>query len=219
MRPHPAAKQPVTLPGSEPADPNRSCPRRHHGQPAAPKRPTPPSITTVKEYTFKPSERLPDVKGTSPISRCRTTRSASPSTSGPAGRRSFCQRRLQGGQGLENAGRQGVQSRAGADRQSGRDARRLRRRRRAHRLGHARHGAAVHGRLCRSSRQAARQPRHAAHLSADRLVQRRRRHRRPRSDQDRRRPARQEDRAGPELAVALFPARTCSSPAACSRPK
>ena len=65
------------------------------------------------------------------------------------------QRRLQGRQGLEDARRQGVQGRAGADRQSGGDARRLRRRRCPHRLGHARHGAALHGRAS-STRPASR---------------------------------------------------------------
>ena len=48
--------------------------------------------------------------------------------------------------------------------------------------------------------------RHAAHLPAGRLVERRRRHRRARDDQDDGRPARQERGAGAELAVALLPA-------------
>ena len=52
----------------------------------------------------------------------------------------------------------------------------------------------------RQDGQAEGQPRHAPHLPADRLVQRRRRHRGPRKHQDRRRPARQEARAGAELA-------------------
>ena len=46
----------------------------------------------------------------------------------------------------------------------------------------------------------------AARLPADRLVERRRRHRRPRDDQDDGRPARQDGRARAELAVALLPA-------------
>ena len=49
-----------------------------------------------------------------------------------------------------------------------------------------------------------RQPRHAPHLPAGRLVQRRRRHRGPREHQNGRRPARQEDRAGAELALAVL---------------
>ena len=46
------------------------------------------SITTVKEYKFKPSERLPPSKAPPPISRSKTTPCASPSMSGPAGPRS-----------------------------------------------------------------------------------------------------------------------------------
>ena len=65
------------------------------------------------------------------------------------------QQRLQGRQGVEDARRQGVQGRARADRRSGRDARRLRRRRRPHRLGDARHGAAVPRGLRRCARQPA----------------------------------------------------------------
>ena len=84
------------------------------------------------------------------------------------------QRRLQSRQGVEDAGRQGFQARARADRRPDRDARRLCRRQHPHRLGHARHAAA----LPRGPAQGL--AGHAARLPADRLVQRRRRHRRPR---------------------------------------
>jgi hypothetical protein len=84
------------------------------------------------------------------------------------------QQRLQAGQGVEDAGRQGLQGRARADRRSDRDARRLRRRQPPRRLGDARHAAA----LPRGAAQGL--ARHAARLPAGRLVERRRRHRRPR---------------------------------------
>ena len=108
------------------------------------------------------------------------------------------QQRLQAGQGVEDAGRQGLQARARAHRRPDRDARRVRRRQHPRRLGDARHAAA----LPRGPAQGL--ARHAARLPADRLVQRRRRHRRPREHQDHGRSARQDDRAGPELAVALL---------------
>ena len=109
------------------------------------------------------------------------------------------------GQGLEDARRQGVQGRAGADRQPRRDARRLRGRRRAHRLGDARHGAAVHGRLRRSGTDKPRDSRVMPRIyqqvdwsnGGDGIVVRE-------NIQDGGRPARQEDRAGRELAVALL---------------
>ncbi len=109
------------------------------------------NVTTVKEYTFVPSEKLPEVKGASeyaPLDSDNTVRFALNVWAGWAPI-ILRQQRLQGGQGLEDARRQGLQGRAGADRQPGGDARRLRRGRRPHRLGHARHGAAVHGGLRR----------------------------------------------------------------------
>ena len=109
------------------------------------------------------------------------------------------QQRLQAGQGVEDARRQGLQSRARADRRPRRDARRLRRRQAPHRLGDARHGAALPRRAAQGH------ARDAAHLPAGRLVERRRRHRRARSDQDDGRPAREDGRARAELAVALLP--------------
>ena len=68
----------------------------------------------------------------------------------------------------------------------------------ARRLGHARHGAAV------PRRAAQRLAGDAAHLPAGRLVERRRRHRGARSHQDDVRSARQDDRPRPELAVAFL---------------
>ena len=68
------------------------------------------------------------------------------------------QRRLQARQGLEDARRQGIPRRTGADRRPGRDDRGLCRRPGPHRLGHARHGAAVrrrHGRSRPASRRTA----------------------------------------------------------------
>ena len=84
------------------------------------------------------------------------------------------EQRLQAGQGLEDAGRQGLQGRARADRRSDRDARRLRRRQPPRRLGDARHAAALPRRAAQGL------ARHAARLPAGRLVERRRRHRRAR---------------------------------------
>ena len=66
------------------------------------------------------------------------------------------QQRLQAGQGLEDAGRQGLQGRARAHRRSDRDARRLRRRQPPRRLGDARHGAAVPRRACARTRASCR---------------------------------------------------------------
>ena len=67
------------------------------------------TVTTVKEYSFKPAERLPDVKGTSaykPLNRqhgaVRTQRV------GRLGADHFGQRRLQAGQGLEDGQRRRI---------------------------------------------------------------------------------------------------------------
>ena len=84
------------------------------------------------------------------------------------------EQRLQARQGLEVAGRQGLQARARADRRSGRDARRVRRRQPSRRLGHARHDSAVPRRAAQGH------ARDAARVPAGRLVERRRRHRRSR---------------------------------------
>ena len=176
------------------------------------------SVTTTKEYTYVAASRLPAAAGASNYKPMvnRTVRFALNVWAGWAPI-ILANDGFKRGQGLEDARRPGLQGRAGADRQPGGDARRLRRRRRAHRLGDARHGAAVHARVRRCGGQAARQPGHAAHLPAGRLVQRRRRHRGAREHQDGGRPARQEARAGAELAVALLRCSTCWSPAACSR--
>ena len=108
------------------------------------------------------------------------------------------QQRIQAGQGVEDTGREGLQGRARPHRRPRRHARRLRRRESARRLGNARHGAAL------PRRAAQRLPRHAPHLPAGRLVERRRRHRRARSGQDDGRPSRKDGGARAELAVALL---------------
>ena len=145
--------------------------------------------------------KLPEVKGTSayaPMAN-NTVRMALNVWAGWAPVISR-QQRLQGRQGLEGAGRQDVQARARADRRPDRDARRIRVGQGPHRLGDARHGSALR-------RAAAEGFAHdAAHLPADRLVERRRRHRLSRNDQVRRRSARQDGSARAELAVALLPA-------------
>ena len=91
--------------------------------------------TTVKEYIFVPASACRPSRASPPTSRWRTTRPLRPQRLGRLGADHPGQRRLQGRQSLEDARRQGVQGRAGADRQPGGDARRLRRRRRPHRLG------------------------------------------------------------------------------------
>ena len=116
-------------------------------------------ITTVKEYNFVAGGEAARPSRASPAtSRWSTARCGSPSTSGPAGPDHLREQRLQAREGLEDAGRQGLQGRARADRRSGRDARRVRRRQPPRRLGHARHDAAVprgaaqgHPRRCRAS--------------------------------------------------------------------
>ena len=99
--------------------------------------------TTVKEYTFKPAERLPAVKGIAAYKPCQQHGAVRSQRLGRLGADHPRQQRLQGGARVEDARRRGVQGRAGPDRQSGRNARRLRRRRGPYRLGHARYGAAV----------------------------------------------------------------------------
>ena len=157
-------------------------------------------ITTVKEYNFVPSAKLPEVKGISSYTAMndRTVRFAINVWAG-WGPIIYANNGFKPGKAVEDAGRQGLQGRARADRRPGRDARRLRRRQPARRLGDARHGAALPRRAAQGL------ARDAAHLPAGGLVERRRRHRRARSDQDDGRPAREDGGAGAELAVALLP--------------
>ena len=114
------------------------------------------SVTTVKEYSFRPAERLPGDQGHLGLQAAGGQHGPlRPERLGRLGADHPGQRRLQARQGLEDARRQGVQGRTGADRRPGRDARRLRRRRGPHRLGHARHGAAVRRRLRQGAATAA----------------------------------------------------------------
>ena len=179
------------------------------GQPSGQKAESPdaaaPPITTVKEYSFKPAERLPAIKGTSAYKPMEnnTVRFALNVWAGwgpiilanngfkpgkvwktPDGEEFRVELVLIDDPAAMIAA---YACRPGP-----------------HRLGHARHGAAVRRRHGRPDGQAQGQPRDAPHLPADRLVQRRRRHRGPRGHQDRGRPARQEARAGAELALAVF---------------
>ena len=156
-------------------------------------------ITTVKEYNYVAATQAARGQGHLQLQADgRPHRAVRDQRLGRLEPDHLRQQRLQAGQGVEDAGRQGLQGRARADRRSGRDARRLRRRQPPRRLGDARHAAA----LPRGAAQGL--ARHAAHLPAGRLVERRRRHRRPRRDQDDGRPARQDGRARAELAVALL---------------
>ena len=83
------------------------------------------SVTTVKEYTFHPGEKLPPVKGISAYEPLKdNTRAVRPERLGRLGADHPGQQRLQGPQGLEDARRAGVQGRAGADRRPRGDARR-----------------------------------------------------------------------------------------------
>ena len=106
--------------------------------------PRQPGITTVKEYNFVPAPSCPRCKGISELQGDeRPHRAVRDQRVGRLGADHLREQRLQAGQGVEDAGRQGLQGRARADRRPGRDARRLRRRQRPHRLGDGRHGAAV----------------------------------------------------------------------------
>ena len=102
------------------------------------------SITTAKEYNYVPAQKLPPVQGISSYKPMadRTVRFAMNVWAGWAPI-ILRQQRLQARQGLEDTGGQGFQSRTDADRRPCCHARRLCGRQRAHRLGHARHGAAV----------------------------------------------------------------------------
>ena len=175
------------------------------GSSRPPSRPIPPRPTTVKEYKFKPAEKLPPVKGTAAYKPLQEQhRPVRAQRLGRLGADRPGQQRFQGRQGMEDGRRQAVQGRSRPDRQPGPDARRLRRWRGPYRLGDARHGAAVPRELRRCPGQPAGQPDHAPDLPAGRFLQRRRRRRRPREHQDRGRPPGQEAGPGPELAVALL---------------
>ena len=141
----------------------------------APRAPDSSGITTVKEYNYVAGGQAARGQGHLQLQADgRPHRPLRHQRLGRLGPDHLRQQRLQAGQGVEDAGRQGLQGRARADRRPGRDARRLRRRQPPRRLGDARHGAA----LPRGAAQGL--ARHAAHLPAGRLVERRRRHRRPR---------------------------------------
>ena len=161
--------------------------------------------TTVKEYAFKPAERLPEIKGTSAYKPMEdnTVRFALNVWAGWAPI-ILANNGFKPGKVWKTPDGKEFKVELVLIDEPGRHDRGLRRRRGPHRLGHARHGPPVRGRHGRPHGQAQGQPRHAAHLPADRLVQRRRRHRGPREHQDRGRPARQEAGAGAELALAVF---------------
>ena len=133
-------------------------------------------ITTVKEYQYVAASKLPEVKGISSYKPMadRTVRFAINVWAG-LGPDHLRQQRLQARQGVEDAGRERLQGRARAHRRSGGDARCLRGRQSSRRLGDARHAALVP----RGTAEGL--PRHAARVPAGRLVERRRRDRRPRT--------------------------------------
>ena len=180
-------------------------------------------VTTVKEYSFVPAQKLPPVKGTSRLqAAARTTPSASPSTSGPAGRRSSSPTTAsRPGKVWTTPGRRGpfkVELVLIDDPVAMRD---------AYAAGEVHIGWAtldmvplfMEGFVDAAASQG--QPRHAAHLPAGRLVQRRRRHRRPRRQGS--------ERPSPTCAArrSCWPrtrprstsSSTCWSPAACSPPR
>ena len=164
------------------------------------------TVTTVKEYTFKPAERLPDVKGTSAYKPLQdnTVRFALNVWAG-WGPIILANDGFKPGKIWKTA--KGDEFKVELVLIDNPVAMRD-----AYAAGEVHIGWAtldmvplVHGRLRRQNGPTARQPRHAAHLSADRLVERRRRHRRSRGDQNSRRSARQEGGARSEFTVALFP--------------
>ena len=138
------------------------------------------SVTTVKEYTFTPAQRLPEVKGTAAYKPLvdDTVRFALNVWAG-WGPIILANDGFKAGKAWKTAGREGLQGRAGSHRQPRRHARRVRLRRHPHRLGDARHGAALPGGLRRRDGEAKGQPGHAPHLPAGGLVERRRRYRGP----------------------------------------
>ena len=115
------------------------------------------------------------------------------------------QRRVCGQQGLEDARRQGIPRRTGADRRPDRHAGRLCQRPGPHRLGHARHAAAVHaahrGRSNGKPKDSRVMPRIYQQVDwscgGDGIIVRE-------NIRTVARPARQEDRAGAELALPLL---------------
>ena len=217
-----AAARPLNEPNANGAA-NHDSVRRIGGRVAARRKAEAPdaaSITTVKEYKFKPVRAAARGEGHRRLqAAAEQHRPVRSERLGRLGADHLCQQRLQGGQGLEDARRQGVQGRARADRQPGRDARRLRRGRCPHRLGDARHGAAVPRWLRRSQgkpKDSRIMPRIYQQVDwsngGDGIVVRE-------NDQDRRRPARQEARRWPRIRRRTTSRSTCWSPAACSRRK
>ena len=166
--------------------------------------------TTVKEYKFVPAQTLPPVKGTSKPTRRSDAngrrRCASRSTSGPAGRRSS---RPTAASSPARSGRPRTASPSRSSSCSWTTPSQMRdayaQRRGAHRLGDARHGAALHGGFRRprpASRKDSRvMPRIYQQVDwsngGDGIVARA-------NIKTVGRPAQQEDRAGPELPVALL---------------
>ena len=133
------------------------------------------SVTTVKEYNYVAGQQAARREGHVGLHAARRQHGAHGAQRvGRLGAGHPREQRLQAGQGLEDGRRQDVQARARADRRPDRDARRLRVGQGAHRLGDARHDAAVRRAV------AERLAHDAARLPADRLVERRRRHRLPR---------------------------------------
>ena len=172
-----------------------------------PSRPTRTTPTTVKEYNFKPAEKLPPVKGIAaykPLDKTdNTVRFAlnvwagwAPIVLANDGFKAGKEWKTADGKPfkvdlvlIDNPVKMRDAYAAGE----------------VH-IGwaHARHGAPLPRELRRCAGQSQGKPDHAADLPAGRLLQRRRRHRGPREHQDGRRPAGQEDGAGPELALALL---------------
>ena len=156
-------------------------------------------ITTVKEYNYVAASRLPEVKGISSYKPMadRTVRFAINVWAG-WGPIIYANNGFKPGKVWKTPGGKDFKLELVLIDDPDRDARRLRRGQPARRLGDARHAAALPRRAPQGL------ARDAACLPAGRLVQRRRRHRRSRHDQDDVGSARQDDRARAELAVAFL---------------
>ena len=162
--------------------------------------------TTVKEYTFKASEKLPPIAQTSGYEPM-VNRTVKFALNVWAGWAPIILQNEGGaaGKAWTTPGGEPFKVELVLDRQPGVDARCLRRRQSAHRLGHARHAAALHGRVEKGSAH------HAARFPAGRFLEWRRRDRHPaqrraRSEgADDRRPPEKEGGARSEFPLGVFP--------------
>ena len=158
------------------------------------------SVTTVKEYSFKPTERLPEVKGTSAYTLNDNTVRFALNVWAGWGPIILANEGFKPGKVWKTP--EGEEFKVELvlidDPVEMRD---------AYATGDVQIGWATLDMVPlvrRWLREGRRQPHHAPHLSASRLVERRRRHRGPRGHQDRGRSARQETGDGAKFAFAIF---------------